>query len=184
MQNEAGKRLKEFCKKNTVLTVNTLFQQHKRRLYTWISPKGQHWNQTDYILCSWRWKYSIKSAKGRPGADCGSDHELLITKFRLKLKKGGKITRPLRYDLNKTLYDYTVEVMNRFKGWDLVGRVPEELWTEVCNSVQEVVTKIIPKERKCKKAKWLSKKILQIAEKSSERQRGKGKISNWMQSFR
>ena len=102
-------------------------QQHKRRLYTWTSLDGQHWNQIDYILCSQRWTSSIESAKTRPGPDCGSDHELLIAKFRLKLKKVGKTTRPFRYDLNQIPYDYTVEVMNRFKGWDLVDRVPEEL---------------------------------------------------------
>ena len=89
---------------------NTLFLQHKRRLYTWTSPDGQHRNQIDYILCSHRWKSCIQSAKTRPGADCGSDHELLIAKFRLKLKKVGKTTRPFRYDLNQIPYDYTVEV--------------------------------------------------------------------------
>ena len=82
----------------------------------------------------------------------GSDHELLIAKFRFKLKKVGKTTRPFRYDLNQTPYDYTVEVMNRFKGLDLVDRMPEELWMEVCNTVQEAVTKTIPKKKKCKKA--------------------------------
>ena len=84
VQNEAGQRLIEFCQKNTLITANTLFQQHKRRLYTWTSPDGQHRNQIDYILCSQRWRSSIKSAKTRPGADCGSDHELLIAKFKLK----------------------------------------------------------------------------------------------------
>ena len=98
-----------------------------RRLYAWTSPDGQHQNQIDYILCSQRWKSSIQSAKTRPGADCGSDHELLIAKFRLKLKKVGKTTRPFRYDLNQIPYDYTVEVRNRFKGLDLVDRVPDEL---------------------------------------------------------
>ena len=92
-------------------------------------------------------------AKTRPGADCGSDHELLIAKFRPKLKEVWKITRPFRYDPNQTHYDYAVEVMNRFKGLDLADRVPEELWTEVCNIVQDAVTKIIPKRKKCKKAK-------------------------------
>ena len=91
----------------------TLFQQHKRRLYTWTSPDGQHQNQNDYILCSQRWRRSIESAKTRLGADCGSDHELLIVKFRLKLKKVGKTTRPIRYDLNQIPYDYTEEVRNR-----------------------------------------------------------------------
>ena len=84
---------------------STHFQQHKRRLYTWTSPDGQHWNQTDYILCSQRWRSSIQSAKTRLGADCGSDHELLIAKFRLKFKKVGKTTRPFRYDLNHIPYD-------------------------------------------------------------------------------
>ena len=134
----------------------TLFQQHKRRLYTWTSPDGQHRNQTDYILCSQRCRSSIQSAKTRPGADCGSDHELLIAKFRLKLKKVGKTTRPFRYNLNQISYDYIVKVTNRFKGLDLIDRVPEELWTEVRDIVQEAVIKTIPKEKKCKKAKWLS----------------------------
>ena len=84
-------------------------------------------NQIDYILCSQRWKSSIQSAKTRPGADCVSDHEFLITKFRLKLKKIGKTTRPFRYDLNQIPSDYTVEVTNRFRGFDLIDRVPEEL---------------------------------------------------------
>ena len=82
---------------------NNTFQRHKRRLYTWTSPDGQHRNQIDYILCSQRWRSSIQSTKTRPGADCGSDHELLIAKFRLKLKKVGKTTRPFRYELNQIL---------------------------------------------------------------------------------
>ena len=101
IQNEAGQRLIEFCQENTLVITNTLFQQHKRRLYTWISPDGQHQNQIDYILCSQRWRSSIESTKTRLGADCGSDHELLIAKLRLKLNKIGKTTRPFRYDLNQ-----------------------------------------------------------------------------------
>ena len=107
------------------------------------------------------------------GADCGSDHELLIAKFRLKLKKVGKITRPFRCDLNQIPYDYTVEVRNRLKGLDLIDRVPEELWTEVHDFVQETGIKTIPKKKKCKKAKWLSEEALQIAEKRREA-KGKG----------
>ena len=84
IRNEAGQRLIEFCQENALIIANTLFQQHKRRLYTWTSPDGQHRNQTDYILCSQRWISSLQSTKTRPGADYGSDHELLITKFRLK----------------------------------------------------------------------------------------------------
>ena len=103
MQNEAGQRLIEFCQENALVIANTLFQQHKRKLYTWTSPDGQHWNQIDYLLCSQRWRSSIQSTKTRPGADCDSDHELLIAKFRLKLKKIGKTTRLFRYDLIKSL---------------------------------------------------------------------------------
>ena len=99
--------------------------------YIWISPDGQHQNQIDYVLCSQIWSSCIQSAKTRPGADCGSDHELLSAKFRLKLKKVGKTTRPFKYDLNQIPYDYTVEVTNRFMGLDLIDRVPEELWLEV-----------------------------------------------------
>ena len=105
VQNEAGQRLLEFCQENTLVIANTLFQQHKRRLYTWTSPNGQHWNHIDYILCSQRWRSSIQSAITRLGADydCGSDHELHIARFRLKLKKVGKTTRSFRYDLIKSL---------------------------------------------------------------------------------
>ena len=106
----------EFCQENTLVIANTLFQQHKRR---WTSPDGQHQSQIVYILCSQRWRSSIQSEKTRPGADCGSDHELLFAKFKLKLKKVGKTTRPFKYDLNQIPYDYTVEVRNRFKGRDL-----------------------------------------------------------------
>ena len=103
--------------------------------------------------------------KTRPGADCGSDHELLIAKFRLKLKKGGKTTSPFRYDLNQIPYDYTMGVRNRFKGLDLIDRVPDELWNEVHDIVPETGIKTFPMEKNCKKAKWLSGEALQIAVK-------------------
>ena len=112
-------------------------------------------------------------SKTRLGADCGSDHELLIDKFRLKLKTVGKTTRPFRYDLNQTPYDYTAEVRNRYKGLDVIHRVPEELWTEVHDIVQEAVIKTIPKKKKCRKAKWLSEEVLQIGVKRREA-KGKG----------
>ena len=93
------------------------------------------------------------------------------------MKKVGKTTRPVGYELNQIPYDYTVDMTNRFKGLDLIDRVPEELWMEASNIVQEMVIKVIPKKKKCKKAKWLSEEALQIAEKRSERQRRKGKMS-------
>ena len=103
MRNETRQRLIEFCQENALVIANTVFQQHKRRLYTWTSPDGQHLNQIDYLLCSQRRTSSIQSTKTRPGADCGSNHELLIAKFRLKLKKVGKPTRSFRFDLNLIL---------------------------------------------------------------------------------
>ena len=154
-----------------MIIANTLFQQHKRMLYTRTSPDGQHRNQIDYILCSQRWRSSIQSTKTRPGADCGSDHDLLIAKFRLKLKKLGKTTRPFTYDLNQIPYDYTVEMTNRFKGLDLIkrvperDRVPEKIWMEIHDIIQEAGIKTIPKKKKCKKATWLFEEALQIAEK-------------------
>ena len=120
VQDKAEQRLTEFCQDNALVIANILFQQHKRRLYTWTSPDGQHRNQIDYFLCSQRRRSSAQSAKSRLRADCGSGHELLIAKFRLKLKKVGKTTRPFRYGLNQIPYDYTVEVRNRFKGLDLI----------------------------------------------------------------
>ena len=154
--NEAGQRLIEFCQENALVIANTLLQPHKRRLYTWTSSDGQHRNQIDYILCSQWWRSSIQSTKTRLGADCGSDHELLIAKFRLKLKKVGETTRSFRYDLNQIPYNYTVEVRNRFKGLELIDRVSDELWTEVPDIVQETGIKTIPMEKKWKKPKWLS----------------------------
>ena len=122
--NEAGQRLR-VCQEKALVIANTLFQQHKRRLYTWTSLDGQ---PIDYILCSQRWRSSIQSAKTRLGADCGSDHELLIAKFRLKLENVGKSTRPLRNDLNQIPYNYTVEARNRFKGLDLIECLKNYGW--------------------------------------------------------
>ena len=151
MRNEAGQRLTEFCQENALVMAITLFQQHKRRLCTGTSPDVQNRNQIDYVLCSHRWRHSIQSTKTRPGADCGSEHELLISKFRLKLKKVGKTARPFRYDLNQIPYDYTVEVRNRFKGLDLIDRVPDELWNKVRDIVQETGIRPSPWKRNAKK---------------------------------
>ena len=134
-QKEAWQTLIEFCQENALVIANILFQQHKRRLvfksprlYTWTSPDGQYRIQIDYILCSQRWRCYLQSAKTRSGADCGSDHELLIVKFRLKLKKVGKTSRPFMYDLNQILYDCTVQVTNRLKGLDLIQCLKNYGW--------------------------------------------------------
>ena len=166
VQNEAGLRLREFCQENALIIAVTLIQQHKRRLYTWTSPNGQYQNQTDYILCSQRWRGSIQSAKTRLGADCGSDHELLVAKFRLKLKKVRKTTRPFRYDLNQTPYVYTVEVTNT-QG---IRSARQSTWRTMDGGSWHHTGRgdqTIPKKKKCKKAKWLPE-TLQIAEKRRE----------------
>ena len=135
-----------------------------------------------------RWRSSIQSAKARLGADCGSDHELLIAKFRLKLKKVGKTARPFRYDLYQIPYDYTVEVRSRFKGLDLsdlIDRVPDELWNEVRDIVQETGIKTISMEKKCKKSKMAIWEGLtkSCEKKRREKQRRKGKIQAFDAEF-
>ena len=124
--NEARQRLIEFCEENAPVIANTLFQQHKRTLCTWTSSDGQYWNQIDYILCSQRWKSSIPSAKTRPGDDCGSDHELLIAKFRLKLKKV-ILPRPFRYDLNQIPWFYSRSNIQEIRQATEVVK-PKGLW--------------------------------------------------------
>ena len=153
VQNEAGQKLTEFCQENALVIVNTLFQQHKRRLYTRTSPDDQYQNQIDYIHCSQRWRSSIQSAKTILEADCSSDHELLIAKFRLKLNKVGKTSRPFRCDQNQIPYDYTLKVTNRLKGLSLIECLKN--YTEVHNIVQVALIKTIPKKKKRKKEKMV-----------------------------
>ena len=183
VQNEVGQRLTELCQKTSLVIANTLFQQHKRRLYTWTSTDGQYRNQIiSFAAKDGETLYSQQ--KQDVGANCGSNHDL-IAKFRLQLKKVGKTTRPFRYDLNQISYNYTIEVRNRFKGLDLIDRVPEELWTQVCDIVQETGIKTILKRKKCKRAKWFSEEALQIAEKRRD-MKGKGekeRYTNWNAEF-
>ena len=134
-----------------MVIANNLFQQHKRRLYTWTSPDGQHRNQIDYFFAAKDGEALYSQQK--------QDQELTVAQIlnsllpNSDLKKVGKTTRPFRYDLNQIPYDYTVEVRNRFKGLDVIDRVPDELWTEVRDIVQETGIKTIPIEKKCKKPK-------------------------------
>ena len=149
-----------------MVIANTLFQ-HKRQLYTWTSPDGQCRNQIDYILCSQRWRSSLQSAKTRLRTDHGSDHELLIAKFRLKLRKTGTSTKPFRYDLNQILYDYTLEVTNRFKGLDLIECLMNYGW-RFMTLYRRQGSRPSPRKRNAKKQKWLSEEALQIAVKRRE----------------
>ena len=172
VQNEAGQRLAEFCQETELVIANTLFLQHKRILYTWTSADGQYWNQVDDILCSKRCRSSIQSAKTRPGADCDSDHEHLIAKFRLKLNKVGKTTRPFRCELNQVLYDYIVEVTNRFKGLDLIDSLKNDGW-RFMTAYRRQWPRLFLRKRNVKRQKWLSEEALQIAENRRELE-GKG----------
>ena len=133
-----------------------------------MSPDGQHQNQIDYILCSQGWRSSIQSANTRPGADCGSDHEFLIAKFRHKFKKVRKTTRPIRDDLNQIPYDYTVEVRNGFKGLDLINRVVMNYGWRFVTLYRRQESRPFPGKRNAKKAKWLSEEALQLAVKRRE----------------
>ena len=151
-------------------------QQHNRILYTWTSPDGQYQNQIDYILCSQRWRSSIQSAKIRLGADCGSDHEIFIAKFRLKLKKVGKTTRPFRYDINQIPYNYTVEVTNRFKRLDLIEFLKNYGWRFV-TLYRRQWSRPSPPKKKMQKGKMVVWGGLNSwKKKRTERQRRKGKI--------
>ena len=169
--------LTEFCQENALVIANTLFQQHNRRLYTWTSPNGQHWNQIDYILCSQRWRSSIQSAKTRLGADCASDPELLIAKFRLKLKKVGTTTGPFSYDLNQIPYDYTLKVRNRVKGLDLI----KSTWWTIdrgtwhCTGDRDQDHPYGKEMQKSKMTVW-GGLTNSCGKKRSEKQRRKGKI--------
>ena len=156
LQNEAGQRLTEFCQENALVIANTLFQQHKRRLYTWISPDGQYQNQIDYILCSQRWRSSIQSSKKDQELTVAQIMNSLLPNSDLNWIKYGKPLYHSGMTQIKTLNNYKVEVRNRFKGLDLIDRMPEELWTEVRDIVQEAGIKTIPGKKKCKKVKRLS----------------------------
>ena len=172
-QKKRGYRRKEFGRKFLIFLISkscikrrwVLVTRHKD-ITKWSTLKSD-W----YILYSQRWRSSIQSGKTRPGADCGSDHELLIAKFRLKLK-GGKNTRQFRYDLNQIPYDYTEEVRNRFKGLVLIDRVPDELWSEVRDSDQDH-----PQEKEMQKSKMAVRGGLtnSCEKKRSKKQRRKGK---------
>lgn len=129
-QNEAGKRMIDFCLENELTIANTFFMQPKRRLYTWTSPDGQHRNQIDYITIANRWKSHIHSTKTFPGADCGTDHELLVFKIKVKLKsKKKQLTQP-KFDLEKIPPIYAIEVKNKFKNLDFTNQIPEEIWVQ------------------------------------------------------
>ena len=176
-QNEAQQELTEFCMR-THWSWQIPFFNSTRDAFTHGHHQIVNTKIKLNILCSQRWRNCIQSAKTIPGADCGSDHQLL-SKIQLKLKKAGKAMKPWSQPGttgNQIPYEYSVEVMNRFKRLDLVDKVPEEIWTEVCNVVQEAANNTIPNKKKSKKSKWLSEAALQTAKGRSEKQVRKGKV--------
>ena len=147
---KAGQRLIEFCQENALVIENTLFQQHKRRLHMditrWSKPKS------DWLyFCSQRWRSPIQSKKNTTGSWLWLRSWTPYCQIQTEIEESGENTTSFRYDLNQIHYDYTVEVRNRFKWRDLIDRVPDERWTEVCDTVQETGIKTIPKKKKCKK---------------------------------
>ena len=168
--NEPGKRLIEFCCENNLVITNTLFKNHSRKKYTWISPDGITKNQIDYILVSRRWRTNIKNCHTYPGADCGSDHQLLMSKMRIKVKKLAKEPPPLRYDLARIPVSYSLEVNNKFE--QLLGfeeeATPNELWENIKQVIKDTANKCIPKKRKVKSQPWISDETLHICKNRRE----------------
>ena len=173
-KNDSGQRLIDFCAANELVVTNTTFKQHKRRLYTWTSPNGVYRNQIDYILVKKRWRNSILCAKTRPGADCGSDHEMLIADIRVKLKKVKTPAKPKRYDLEQVPNIFSVEVSNKFALLEEAEREPEELWKEAKDIILASAADHVPGKKKTAPSPWLSQNAIDIA---VERRKLKGKSS-------
>ena len=162
-RNERGDRLVGFATANEMVITNTLFKQHRRRLYTWTSPDGNTINQTDYLCIHERWKTSVVNTKTLPGADCGSDHELLMTSMRLKIKKTKSAEQPIRYDMIHIQEQFNVDIKNRFA--ELIHIVdemtPNELWEKIKITTAKVAKKKL--SRKCfRKKRWISEDTLDL----------------------
>ena len=166
IRNEAGERLVEFCDSNDLRITNTCFKQPNRRLYTWTSPDGMSRNQIDFIMIKVRWASSIKSSKTLPGADCGSDHQLLTAEMRLKLRKM-KMLNVVKYDTTKIPVEYNVEIINRFQLLE-ENIEPEEMWMEMKEMILLTAEKHISTKKKTRKSPWLSEAALKIAEQRRE----------------
>lgn len=164
-RNDRGEYLIDFCVSNNLAVMNTFFKMHKRRLFTWTSPDKNTKNQIDYVICQQRWKSSICRVSTRPGADCGSDHNLLVAEVKVKLKSIQQTKRKIKFDLGKIAPEYNVEIKNRF---EVLSRLDEDnvenYWESIKSAVTEVAEKHISKQVKKKKTHWLSKEALNIAD--------------------
>lgn len=165
-RNKRGDSLVDFCIGNELVVANTLFQQHPRRLYTWQSPDGKTRNQIDYILIKRRWKSSLRIAKTLPGADIGSDHQLLIANIRVKLKRVETSLRSKRFDLGRIDDQYRVETRNRFSKLLMYDAevTPDELWLDLKTSILESAKKCIPIQRRKKSTPWLSQEVIDLSD--------------------
>ena len=164
VRNDAGDRLVQFCQENCSRTANTWFTQPKQRLYTWTSPNGQHHNQIDFISCQQRWTSSIASTKTLPRADCGTDHQLLVAKVKLKLCEIKKSITQKKLNVDNIAPLYAVEVKNNFDILSLEGKDPEEQWWEIRETIIKIAEKHIPYQKPKKTNKWLSDNTIKIAD--------------------
>ena len=163
-RNERGYQLVEFCSRNYFQSMNTFFTLHARRLYTWRSPDQTIRNQIDYIICKTRWRSSVRRVTTLPGADCGSDHNLLIADVKIKIKRTKRAKKTSRYDMENIGLEFAVEVKNMFNGLQLADREPEELWNDIRDIVKELADKRVPKAKRKKATKWLSDEAVKIAD--------------------
>ena len=162
-RNEAGDTLVQFCHERRLCITNTYYQLPKRRKYTWTSPDTKTRNQIDYILSQKRWRNAITSVKTLPGADCGSDHELLVANLKIRLKKQKTATLPPRYDLHNTPEAYAVEVKNKFQALELDGKEPEGMWQEIEGVIAKAAKSHLQKKPKKTKTPWLSQEAQEVA---------------------
>ena len=175
-RNERGDQLVEFCSRNDLLIMNTFFKLHARRLYTWISPDQTTRNQIDYIICKTRWRISVRRVTTLPGAECGTDHNMLIEDVKIKLKRIKRAKQTPKYDVENIGLEFAVEVENRFNGIQLADREPEELWSDIRDIVKETTDKMAPKAKRKKVTKWLSDEAVKIAiERRDVRSKGDDK---------
>ena len=172
-RNEAGDRLVQFCSENHMCISNTFFKVHPRRLFTWTSPDGTTKNQIDYFLCPKRWRNSVTSVKTRPGADCGTDHQLLVAKIVVRLKTKKRKAVPTRYDIDNIPEEYTMETENRFKALFLDEQEPDEMWQEISKIMIEEAKSHIPLKPKTVKTTWLSDEAIKVA-KTRRKAKAKG----------
>ena len=165
-RNERGDLLIDFCIENNLCITNTLFSQHPRRLYTWQGPGGMVRNQIDYITIKNRWKSSIKVTKTLPGADVGSDHQLLFAELRIKLKTIAKAQRPMRFDLMNISKQFWTETNNRYEALLIheAKMTPDELWADIKGTILDVTKEHVPVKRKNKASPWLSQEVIDLAD--------------------